>query len=518
MQHKPIALIILDGFGLGPEVEGNAVYRAETPTFDRLWREWPHTRLIASGRQVGLPEGQMGNSEVGHLNLGGGRIVMQSLTYITHLIETGEFFQNPALQNAMDAAVRGGGRLHVMGLTSNGGVHSDLDHLYAILQMAEQRGVKDIVLHAFTDGRDVSPDSGRGFISEINEYLKQHPGQGRIATVIGRYYAMDRDKRWERVSVAYDAIVNGQAADTAIDPVDAVQAAYQRGETDEFIKPTVIVDEQGQPLGRMSDGDSVIFFNFRGDRGRQLTYALMGDENWNGYARPRRLQGLHYCALTDYDSAWKLPFAFAIPVVDNPLAEVISGHGLTQYHTAETEKYPHVTFFFNALREEPYPGETRSLVPSPRVATYDLQPEMSAPELTERTVERILSADDAFILINFANPDMVGHTGVLEAAIKACEAADQGLKRVVEAIEARGGAYVIVADHGNAEMMRQENGEPHTAHTTNLVPMIVGNSTAAGLKDGGILADVAPTILQLMGLPVPPQMTGRSLLVHAPEA
>ena len=517
MAYRPIALIILDGFGLGPETDSNAVFLANTPTFDRLWREWPHSKLTASGRKVGLPEGQMGNSEVGHLNLGGGRIVMQSLTYISHLIETGEFFQSPALATAMDAAAQGH-RLHVMGLTSRGGVHSDLEHLFAILKMAEQRGVKDIVLHTFTDGRDVPPDSGRGYVGEVVEYLKAHPGRGRVATVSGRYFAMDRDNRWERVGLAYDAIVDGKAEFTATDAVDAVQAAYHRGETDEFIKPTVIVDEQGQPVGRMSDGDSVIFFNFRGDRGRQLTYALMGDDSWHGYQRSRQVKGLHYCALTDYDASWHLPFAFAIPVVDKPLAAVISDAGLHQYHTAETEKYPHVTFFFNALREEPYPGETRALIPSPKVATYDLQPEMSAPELTERTVERILSGQDDFILINFANPDMVGHTGVLQAAIKACEAADQGLKRVVEAMEARGGAYVIVADHGNAEVMRQENGEPHTAHTTNPVPIIIGNASAiSGIKEGGILADVAPTILDLMDIPIPSQMTGRSLLIHGPE-
>jgi 2,3-bisphosphoglycerate-independent phosphoglycerate mutase len=519
MPYRPIALIILDGFGLGPETDSNAVFLAETPTFDRLWREWPHTRLTASGRQVGLPEGQMGNSEVGHLNLGGGRIVMQSLTYITHLIETGEFFQNQALQATLDQAATGKKRLHIMGLCSRGGVHSDLEHLFALLDMAERRGVADIVLHLFTDGRDVPPDSGLGYVSEVAEVLKAHPGRGRIASVSGRYFAMDRDNRWERVSQAYDAMVDGQGAYTAIDAVDAVQSAYNRGETDEFIKPTVIVDGQGQPIGRISDGDSVVFFNFRADRGREMTYALMGDEDWQGYRRRRRVSGLQYCSLTEYDSAWSLPFAFAIPEVDMPLAEVISRSGLTQYHTAETEKYPHVTYFFNAKVEAPYPGETRALVPSPKVATYDMQPEMSAPELTELTVERILSGQDDFILINYANPDMVGHTGVLEAAIKACEATDRGLARIVEAMEARGGCYLILADHGNCEMMRQENGEPHTAHTTNPVPLILGGAfSITGLKDGGILGDVAPTILDLLDIPIPPQMTGRSLLIHGPEA
>ncbi len=517
MPYRPIALIILDGFGLGPEVESNAVYRADTPTFDRLWREWPHTRLIASGRQVGLPEGQMGNSEVGHLNLGAGRIVMQSLTYIHHLMETGEFYTNAALTVAMDTAAKGK-RLHVMGLTSRGGVHSDLEHLFGVLDMAERRGVADIVLHLFTDGRDVPPDSGRTYVGEVVDYLKAHPGRGRVASVTGRYYAMDRDNRWERVSQAYDVVVDGKAEHTATEALAAVEAAYARGETDEFIKPTVLLGPDGLPLGKMSDGDSVIFFNFRADRGRELTYALMGGAEWNSFPRGRRVEGLNYCSLTEYDASWHLPYAFAVPSLDKPLAEVISQAGLHQYHTAETEKYPHVTYFFNAKIEQPYPGETRELVASPKVATYDLQPEMSAPELTEKTVERILSGQDDFILINFANPDMVGHTGVLEAAIKACEATDRGLQRIVEAMEARGGGYVIVADHGNCEVMRQENGEPHTAHTTNMVPMIVGGAfSVSALKEGGILADVAPTILELLGIPIPVEMTGRSLLVLDPE-
>ena len=512
MLKRPCALIILDGFGLGPETESNAVYQADTPTFDRLWREWPHTRLIASGRPVGLPEGQMGNSEVGHLNLGAGRTVMQSLTYITHMIETREFFNNEALSKVISASADR--RLHIMGLTSRGGVHSDLEHLFAVLEMAEFGGAKDIVLHLFTDGRDVPPDSGLGFVEEVESYLRSHPGRGRVASVVGRYFAMDRDNRWERVEQAYDVVVDGRGHFTATDAVSAVKAAYSRGETDEFIQSTAIVDAAGEPLGRMSDGDGIIFFNFRPDRGREMTYALMGGSDWAGFQRKRQVLGLHYCSLTEYDAAWKLPYAFAVPPLNHPLAEVISDHGLRQYHTAETEKYPHVTYFFNAKREEPYPGETRVLVASPKVATYDLKPEMSAPELTELTVERILGGEDDFILINFANPDMVGHTGSLEAAIKACEAADHGLTRVVEAMEARGGCYLILADHGNAEVMRQENGEPHTAHTTNLVPLIVGGAMeVTELVDGGCLGDVAPTILELFGITPPPEMTGRSLLV-----
>ena len=513
MPYRPLALVILDGFGLGPEKESNAVFQADTPTFDRLWREWPHTKLIASGRKVGLPEGQMGNSEVGHLNLGAGRIVMQSLTFITHQIETQEFSKNRALASVIDSSKKGG-RLHVMGLASRGGVHSDLEHLFALLDMAGERGAEDVALHLFTDGRDVPPDSGLGYVQEICDYLEKHPGRARVATVSGRYYAMDRDNRWERVELAYNAVVGGQSERTKTSAIEAVKAGYAAGETDEFIHPTVIVGSDGSPVAPINDGDSVVFFNFRADRGREMTYALMGGDDWNSFSRRRVAKNLVYCSMTEYDAAWNLPYAFAIPEIDIPLAEVIAQNGLAQYHTAETEKYPHVTYFFNAKREELFPLETRELVASPKVATYDLQPEMSAPELTEKTVARILSHDDAFILINFANPDMVGHTGDLDAAIKACEAADHGLKRVVEAIEARGGCYLVVADHGNAEVMRQENGDPHTAHTTNLVPLIVGGAfQIAGLLDGGILADVAPTILQLMGLPIPSQMTGRSLLV-----
>lgn len=512
MQHRPLALIILDGFGIGPETDFNAVFLAKTPTFDRLWSSCPHTKLEASGRKVGLPEGQMGNSEVGHLNLGGGRIVMQTLTYITSLIESGEFFKNSTLVSTMDK-VKETGCLHVMGLTSRGGVHSELEHLFAILDLAERRGVKNIALHLFSDGRDVPPDSGLGFIGEVEDHLASHPVRGRIASVSGRYFAMDRDNRWDRVELAYRAIVEGKGVYSAPDARTAVHLAYERGETDEFIKPTVITDAEGEPLARIDDGDSVIFFNFRADRGRELTYALMGDEGFTFFARGRRVKRLNYCSLTEYDASWRLPFAFTAPGVDRPLAQVLSEHRLRQYHTAETEKYPHVTYFFNAKKEDPYAGETRFLVPSPKVATYDLQPEMSAPALTAKTVERINSGQDDFILINFANPDMVGHTGVLEAAIKACEAADSGLAQVVAAIEARQGCYLVVADHGNAEVMRQPNGEPHTAHTTNPVPFIVGGAPeVVSLRDGGILADVAPTILELMGVAVAPQMTGKSLI------
>jgi 2,3-bisphosphoglycerate-independent phosphoglycerate mutase len=512
MQKKPIALIILDGFGLAPQSESNAVTQAKTPTFDRLWEKGPRTRLVASGKEVGLPEGQMGNSEVGHMNLGAGRVVMQSLSYINHLIETEEFFSNAALKKAMNS-VGPDNALHIMGLTSRGRVHSALDHLFALIKMSQTEGARPVYLHLFTDGRDCAPDSGLGFVKELEEFLDGCESGVTVASVTGRYYAMDRDKRWHRVEKAYNAIVDGTSEHTAASASEAVSQAYQRDETDEFILPTVIVDGSGEPVGPMSNGDGIIFFNFRADRGREMTYALMGDDNWDGFPRKRVVSGLQYCSITEYDESWNLPFAFAVPAITQPLAEVLSDKGLTQYHTAETEKYPHVTYFFNAKREEVYPGEVRHLVPSPKVATYDLQPEMSAPELTRATVERIESGQDDFILINFANPDMVGHTGVVEAAVAACEASDKGLGQITEALEARGGAYMVLADHGNCEVMREKDGSPHTAHTTNLVPCVLGgHHRVKSLKDGGKLGDVTPTLLEMFGIDRPSVMTGDSLI------
>ena len=511
MEKKPCALIILDGFGLADPTDFNAVHLARTPNFDRIWQKGPKTQLIASGEAVGLPEGQMGNSEVGHLNLGAGRVVMQSLSYINHLLDTGEFFQNEPLKNVM-GAVGPENALHIMGLTSRGRVHSALNHLFGLIEMALQEGARPVYLHLFTDGRDCAPDSGRGFVQEVVDFIAPKEGVA-VASVSGRYFAMDRDKRWDRVEKAYNAIVDGVGAHKAKSAVAAVEAAYERGETDEFIVPTVIVDESGEPVGPMQNGDSVIFFNFRADRGREMTYALMGDEDWDGFHRTRRVEDLKYCSLTEYDEAWNLPFAFSAPEVTEPLAEVLSRNGLTQYHTAETEKYPHVTYFFNAKIEEPFEGETRHLVPSPKVATYDLQPEMSAPQLAFDTAARIREGKDDFILINFANPDMVGHTGVLEAAIAACEASDKGLGEVIEALEERGGCYLVVADHGNADVMKEADGSPHTAHTTNPVPCVLGgHHKVAALRDGGRLGDVAPTLLELMGLDQPEVMTGRSLI------
>lgn len=516
--NQPVVLIILDGFGLAPAGPGNAVNLARTPAFDSAWSNSPHTELEASGPAVGLPVGQMGNSEVGHMNLGAGRVVRQSLTHIQALIDDGDFYTNPVLLDAF-SAVQVGGTVHLMGLVSGGGVHSDFAHLLALLDLAQRRGVKRLRVHAFSDGRDSPPDSGLGYMQKVEAALAKLRADGcdaRVATVSGRYYAMDRDRRWARTSQAFDAIVCGRSEHRASSAVAAIEAAYQRGETDEFVVPTVITDASGaEPSGPVVDGDSVLFFNFRADRARQLMYALLGDDQWHEFDRcatPR----LHFASLMEYDQEWAAPYAFELPAITHTLSEVIAAAGLEQYHTAETEKYAHVTYFFDAQREIAYPGEERALIPSPQVATYDLQPEMSAAELTERTEERIRTGRDAFVLINYANPDMVGHTGVIEAAVKACEAADRGLARLLAATRERGGVALVVADHGNAEQMLEPDGSPHTAHTTNLVPFVlVSDATslsAVRLRPNGKLADVAPTVLELLGLAQPAEMTGVSLI------
>jgi 2,3-bisphosphoglycerate-independent phosphoglycerate mutase len=506
---NPVMLIILDGFGLAPEGPGNAVALANTPNFDTYWRDYPHTQLEASGLAVGLPEGQMGNSEVGHMNIGAGRVVMQSLTYIQSLIDNKEFFKNRVLNEIYEKAK--GHTLHLMGLVSRGGVHSDLEHLFALLELAKQKDVP-VRVHVFTDGRDTAPDSALGYVGELEQKISELNHDIKIASVTGRYFAMDRDKRWERVKQAYDAVVCGQAQFTASSGTEAVKAAYSRNETDEFIKATVIT-ENGKPVGTVNDDDSVVFFNFRADRARQLTYALLGDAGWKEFDRCKTVK-INYASLMDYDEALKQPFAFALPELTHPLAQVVSEAGMKQYHTAETEKYPHVTYFFNAAIEEPFQGEERSMTPSPKeVATYDLKPQMSEPELTEATLKRIKEHDDDFLLLNFANPDMVGHTGVLEAAIKACEAADEGLGKLVNAIRAKGGTVMVIADHGNAEVMITADGKPHTQHTTNPVPcIIIGEKKDFKLRSGGVLGDVAPTLLELLGLPQPKEMTGKSLI------
>lgn len=511
---RPVLLVILDGFGLAPEGPGNAVRQARTPVFDRIWSERPHTELLASGSAVGLPVGQMGNSEVGHLNIGAGRVVRQSLTHIQASIDDGTFFENEVLRRTFDA-VGEHGTLHLMGLVSDGGVHADQNHLWALMALAERRGVKRLRVHVFTDGRDSAPDGGLEFVADVEARLARLGLDARVASVTGRYFAMDRDRRWDRTRRAYDAVVCGRAEQTAPNGRAAVEAAYARGETDEFVSPTVVTHEDGTPVGTVDDGDAVVFFNFRADRARQLSHALLGDASWNDFARCRVAQ-VTFASLMEYDAALDAPFAFALPPIDHGLAEVVAEAGLTQYHTAETEKYAHVTYFFNAQREPPYPGETRVLVPSPNVATYDLQPDMSAPELTARTVSRLREADDAFLLLNYANPDMVGHTGVLAAAVRACETVDRGLGDLLEAVRAKGGAALVIADHGNAEQMLDTDGSPHTAHTTNPVPcvLVCDAPELAGvhLADGGVLGDIAPTVLELMGLPQPRAMTGRSLL------
>ncbi len=488
-----VCLVILDGWGLADPGSGNAVSEAATPVFDELWETCEHTTLTACGPAVGLPEGQMGNSEVGHLNLGAGSVVPQDLKRIDDAIAGGSFFENETLLAAC-AAARESGRLHLLGLVSRGGVHSSMEHLRACIELAAREGVPDIVLHAFTDGRDTPPDSARGFLKDVETWLAA--AGGRVATVSGRYYAMDRDRRAERTQMAYDAITDGEAGDRrAGSGVEAVRAAHERGETDEFVKPTLIGDE-----GRVRAGDSVLFFNFRPDRARQLTEQLNGELD------------LRYTTLTQYHEDWDYPVAFPPRRPAITLAQVLATEGLGQLHAAETEKYPHVTYFFNGGEERPYEGEERRLVDSPRdVATYDEKPEMSAREAAEAFVERWGEGELSFGIINFANPDMVGHTGVISAAVAAVETADECLGSVVEAVHRGGGACIVTADHGNADHMLEPDGSPNTFHSLNPVPLIV---TADGgpLRPEGILADVAPTVLALLGIDQPEEMTGETLL------
>jgi 2,3-bisphosphoglycerate-independent phosphoglycerate mutase len=475
-----VCLVVLDGWALAEPGPGNAVELADTPVFDSLWERWPHTTLVTYGPAVGLPEGQMGNSEVGHLNLGAGAVVKQDLLRIDEAIEDGSFFENEALGAACDTE-----RLHLLGLVSDGGVHSSLDHLRALVELARRKGVNDVVIHAFTDGRDTSPDSGAGHLAEVDSW-----DGARVATVTGRYYAMDRDKRWDRTDLAFDAIVKGEAEFSAESGEEAVRAAYERGETDEFIKPTVVGAD-----GRIREGDRAIFFNFRPDRARQLTERL-------GAA------GVPLTTLTEYNEDWDYPIAFppARPAVT--LASTLAERGRAQLHVAETEKYAHVTYFFNGGEEDEYPRERRELVDSPRdVPTYDKKPEMSAREAARAFAETWREGDFAFGIINFANADMVGHTGVIEAAVEAVETVDECLGEVVKAVEESGGVCVITADHGNADQMLDADGNPDTAHSKNPVPLMV-TADVGDLRDDGTLADVAPTILALLGEERPDAMTG----------
>jgi 2,3-bisphosphoglycerate-independent phosphoglycerate mutase len=495
--------MILDGFGIGPQ-DGNAVKAASKPNLDRLFSENPLTQIGASGLDVGLPDGQMGNSEVGHTNIGAGRIVYQELTRITKSIEGGDFFQNPALLGAVDAAVSSGHALHLMGLLSDGGVHSHNSHLYALLKLAKQRGCRKIYVHAFLDGRDVPPTSGRDFVLGCQRQMMEI-GVGEIASVMGRYYAMDRDHRWERVEKAYDAMVLGKGVQNK-DPAAAVAESYQNGVTDEFVLPVVC-----DPEGQIASGDSVIFFNFRPDRARQITRAFV-DPEFDGFKRANGFFPLHFVCMTQYDATLpNVEIAFHPQQLKNTLAEVISKSGMTQLRIAETEKYAHVTFFFNGGVETVYPGEDRVLIDSPKVATYDLKPEMSAYEVTDALTERIRSGKYDVIILNFANCDMVGHTGIFDAAKAAVEAVDTCVGRVTDAIREMGGIALITADHGNAEQMAEPDGSPFTAHTTNPVPFCVVGYPCT-LRSGGRLADIAPTMLKILGLPQPPEMTGKSII------
>ena len=504
---KPLALIIMDGFGLRKDTEGNAIAAAKHPNLDRLWATCPHTRIGASGMDVGLPDGQMGNSEVGHTNMGAGRIVYQELTRITKSIEEGEYLSNPVLLHAMENAKKPGAALHLMGLLSDGGVHSHIRHLFGLIEMAKKMGVEKVYIHCFMDGRDVPPTSGAEYIEELQKELEK-TGVGKIATVSGRYYAMDRDNRWERVVKAYDAMVNGEGV-KAPDPAAMMRQSYADGVTDEFIVPAVVTEG-----AEVKSGDSVIFFNFRPDRARELTRTLV-DPDFAGFERKKGFFPLTYICMTQYDATMpNVEVAYAPQSLANTFGEYISKNGLTQLRIAETEKYAHVTFFFNGGVEAPYPGEDRALIPSPKVATYDLQPEMSAYLVTDEVVKRIRSGKYDVIILNYANCDMVGHTGVFEAAVKAVEAVDTCLGRTLAAIEEMGGRAFVTADHGNADMMTDEEGNPFTAHTTNPVPFIaVGFPEGTKLlPHGGRLADIAPTMLQALGLPQPAEMTGRSML------
>ena len=503
MNKTPTTLIIMDGFGLANASDDNAVSLAQTPVLDRLFRDYANTTLSASGLDVGLPDGQMGNSEVGHTNIGGGRVVFQDLPRISRAIDDGSFFKNEAYHQAMDNCLKNGSSLHLYGLLSDGGVHSHIQHLFALLQMAKDKGLEKVYVHCFLDGRDVSPTSGKGFVQELCDKCAEI-GVGKIATVMGRYYSMDRDKRWERVQMAYDAMVYGEGIHNA-DPVDAVAKSYANGVTDEFVEPVVCDSE-----GTIGDNDSVIFFNFRPDRAREITRAIV-DPDFDGFQR--EFFPTTYVCNTEYDASMpNVLVAWPRVAVKNGLGEYLSSMGMTQLRIAETEKYAHVTFFFNGGVEKQYPGEDRVLVPSPKVATYDLQPEMSAFEVCDKCVERIESGAYDVIILNFANCDMVGHTGVLEAAVKAVETVDTCVGKVVEATLKMGGIAMITADHGNAEDMKQEDGSPMTAHTTNPVPFILCGA-GSELRTGR-LADIAPTILDVLGLACPSEMDGRTLIVR----
>jgi len=504
-----VFFLILDGYGLRESSDGNAVKLANTPFLHSMFERWPWTKLSASGRDVGLPAGQMGNSEVGHLNLGAGRIIFQEITRIDRSIETEEFFKKNALIDATDYTERYGVAWHLMGLVSDGGVHSSIEHLFALLELARRRGRKRVFIHCFMDGRDTPPQSGIKYIRALEEKIKEI-GVGKIATVIGRYWAMDRDKRWDRVEKAYNAMVFGEGLQFK-SAEEAVEDSYRRGITDEFIEPSIIMHGE-RPMVRMRYGDGMMFFNFRADRARELTRAL-ADPSFREFLR--KPLDPHFTTMTRYSEDFHYPVVFPPRALDNILAQVLADNDIKQFRIAETEKYAHVTYFFNGGEENPFKGEHRVLVASPKVATYDMQPEMSASDVADRTLDA-LDEDYSFVLLNFANPDMVGHTGSLPAVIKALEKLDPLVRSLIEKAQANGFVTLIAADHGNCEQMFDDNGGPFTAHTTNLVPFIVvkPDNGKVELKEQGILADVAPTILQIMGLPQPTEMDGKSLFTH----
>lgn len=504
MSKQPVLLMILDGWGLAPASAGNAAAMANTPNLDKYFAEYPHTTLQASGKFVGLPEGQIGNSEVGHLNIGAGRIIYQNLTRITKAIEDGDFFTNPVLCDVMAKTKANDSSLHLMGLVSDGGVHSHLTHLLALVKMAKEQGLKNIYIHAFLDGRDVGPKTAAGYLKQLQQALKEI-GAGRIATVSGRYYPMDRDKRWERVERGYRAIVLGEGK-LAADPIAAVEASYAAGVTDEFVEPIVIEGVDG----RVKAGDGVVFFNFRPDRARQLTRAL-NDKEFPYFERPASALPVNFVCMTQYDATIDAPVAYPPETYADTLGQLLADKGMHQLRIAETEKYAHVTFFFNGGVEEPNKNEERILIASPKVATYDLQPEMSAEEVTQALLAELDKDKFDVIILNFANPDMVGHTGVLTAAIKAMEKVDECVGRIVSKVQSLGGSICITADHGNLEHMVEADGQPNTAHTTNVVPFILISDKQYKLHSG-ILADIAPTMLELLNLEKPALMTGSSLI------
>ena len=511
MRKKPVVLMILDGYGLNSSTKGNGVALAKTPVMDKLMAEYPYVKGYASGLAVGLPDGQMGNSEVGHLNMGAGRIVYQELTRITKSIEDGDFFENKELLGAIENCKKNNSDLHLYGLLSDGGVHSHITHVFALLELAKRNGIKNVYVHCFMDGRDTAPDSGKDFIAKLYEKMEEL-GVGEIASVTGRYYAMDRDNRWDRVEKAYRALTLGEGNQAACGKC-AIKASYEAGKTDEFVEPTVITKD-GKPVGVIKDKDSVICFNFRPDRAREITRCFCDDE-FTGFDRGSR-KDVYYVCFTDYDVTIPNKYvAFKKEKITNTFGEFLAANNMTQARIAETEKYAHVTFFFNGGIEEPNKGEDRILVKSPKVATYDLQPEMSALEVCDKLCDAIRSDKYDVIIINFANPDMVGHTGVVDAVVKAIETVDACVGRAVEAVKEKDGVMFICADHGNAEVLVDENtGEPYTAHTTNPVPFILVNyDNEYTLKENGKLCDIVPTLIDIMGMEKPAEMTGQSLLI-----